>query len=137
MSFPRFADCGRRPQRLDPCDFVPTDVAPVDDDLVQITAIEKQSNLVIVVKVGIGQQKIAIAFDEMDGDPALADQYLRDDALHGLAEFNADGLGVLTDNFDAVNRRKSLFLRCAAGPSGARPFLDDHRSREWRGRGLP
>ncbi len=50
-------------ERLDSRDLVPTDMAAVDYGLVQVAAIEEQADLVVVVQVRVGQEKIAIAFN--------------------------------------------------------------------------
>ena len=76
----------------------------------QVTAIQKQADFVVVVKMRIGQQEITIAFHKMHGNSASSDQNLRDDTFHGLAKFDPDGIGVLTNDLDAADRGKPFVL---------------------------
>ena len=85
-------------------------MAAVDDGLVQVASIEEQADFVVVVQVRVGKHEVAIAFYKMHADPASSNKHLRDHALHCFAEFNADGIRMIADNFDAVDRGKPLFV---------------------------
>jgi hypothetical protein len=89
----------------------------------QIATIEEQADLVIVIQMRIGQLEVPITFHQMHGNPALANEDLRHDALHCSAKFNADGVCMFADNFNAGNDREPFLIPRvrlhAAGESSA------------------
>ena len=58
----------------------------------------------------VGQDKVAIPLHEVYGDLATANQHLRNHAFQGLAKLDSDGIGVLADDLNSVDRGEPLLI---------------------------
>ena len=84
----------------------------------QVAAVEEEAAVQVVVEVGVGEDEVAVALDEVHADPAPADEHLRDHALRRLPQLDAHGLGVVAEDLESADRRKPFPLPGLPGDGG-------------------
>ena len=75
--------------RDDPAAPVVADVTVRDIDLVQVHAIQEQSNPSIVIEVTLGDDDVSVALDQVDAVKGRADGNPGDGELHGSLSFDS------------------------------------------------
>ena len=89
---------------------VVADVAPDDVRLVEIHRVIKDAHTRVLIEVTGGDQHVAISLREVHRMPALPHHDAGQRDLHRAGGFDAIGLGMRSDDLDAIHRGRALLV---------------------------
>ncbi len=85
-----------------------TDVAADDVRLMQVDVIVVDADAAVLIDVAGRDQHVAVALDQMNPVPALANDGARDGKLHRPLGLDAVGFGVIANDFEPLDHRRAL-----------------------------